>query len=120
MLARCRDTNSIGYADYGGRGITVCSEWQSFEGFFADMGDRPAGHSIERRDASGNYEPGNCVWLPLPKQARNTRKTVWVQLDGERMSLADAAERLGRPRSTVWGWVRKVGVPSGIDLVLTQ
>ena len=63
---------------------------------------------------------GICRWLPAALQARNTRRTVWVLLNGERMPLAEAAERLGRPRATVWGWLKKTRVPDNISMELTQ
>lgn len=117
MLQRCRDPNSIGWADYGGRGITVCGRWRSFENFYADMGDRPSAGSLERRDVNGNYEPENCFWLPMAQQARNQRKTVRVRLNGQEMIQADAARALGVHPATVLDWRRNPHrLPAGITL----
>lgn len=96
MKTRCTNKNSSGYYKYGAKGVRVCQRWmESFENFFADMGDPPDGCSIDRIDSSGNYEPGNCRWATALEQARNHRILHWVIIGGERMCAAEAAERYG-------------------------
>lgn len=76
MLARCKPTHRQ-YKDYGGRGISICSRWlESFENFLADMGERPAGKTLDREKNDGNYEPGNCRWATRLEQNRNKRKHI--------------------------------------------
>ena len=74
MKERCGQVKDKSYANYGGRGIKVCERWQEFGNFYADLGLRPEGRSIDRRDGNGNYEPGNCRWATRLQQALNQRK----------------------------------------------
>lgn len=74
MKNRCCNSNVRHYVRYGGRGISVCDRWMKFEDFLADMGPRPTpGHSIDRIDNDGNYEPGNCRWATAKEQRANQR-----------------------------------------------
>lgn len=73
MIARCK-SDGTGHPDYGGRGITVCTEWvNSFDLFYAYVGDRPAGKTLDRINYDGNYEPGNVRWADHTTQQINQR-----------------------------------------------
>jgi hypothetical protein len=76
MTERCTNPKASSFAHYGGRGIAVCPRWQGgrgFENFLSDMGERPAGTSIDRIDVNGNYTPENCRWADAKTQRANQR-----------------------------------------------
>jgi hypothetical protein len=80
MKQRCESTGLKSYRWYGAKGVQVCERWQSFENFFADMGNRPDGLSLDRINPFGNYEPSNCRWADDATQKANTRKRYQVCL----------------------------------------
>lgn len=102
MKNRCGNSRSKDYPNYGGRGITVCERWSLFENFFADMGVKPEGGSIDRIEVNGNYEPGNCKWATQKEQTENRRSSQHVVFGGERMTVAESARRLGMHRSAIF------------------
>ena len=101
MKARCQNPNNHKYPIYGGRGITVCDNWQTFAGFYADMGDCPEGHSIDRIDNDGNYEPGNCRWATVEQQMSNQSTNRMLTLDGKTQTLAQWARDTGIQQLTI-------------------
>jgi hypothetical protein len=97
MKERCSNPRHATYEYYGGLGITPCEEWLcSFLAWFADMGERPPGCSLDRINPNGNYEPGNCRWATALQQRHNRRPPKRKR---RRSSLADIqayAESLAR------------------------
>ncbi|MDT4831294.1 hypothetical protein FQZ97_648020 [compost metagenome] len=96
MVERCTDPKAAGYHRYGGRGITVCDRWlESFENFLADMGPRPRGTTLDRRENDGNYEPGNCRWATKLEQAANTSTARLITANGKTLPMEAWARELG-------------------------
>ncbi|MGI9492123.1 MAG: hypothetical protein ACR2QF_06975 [Geminicoccaceae bacterium] len=95
MKKRCKNTKHKSWKDYGGRGISFCDRWNSFELFLKDMGERPEGHSIERIDVNGNYTPENCVWLINENQAQNKRNSKLIRYKTEVKCIGSWERQLG-------------------------
>lgn len=117
MKKRCGDAEHPHYHQYGGRGISVCARWMEFSAFYADMGDRPRGLSLDRIDSNGNYCPENCRWTDKETQANNTRSNRYLESQGERLSLSQWARKVGLPYMTLHGRLR-TGWP--VDLALSE
>ena len=105
MHVRCEWPKYHHHARYGGRGIRVCGRWASFINFYADMGPRPAGTSLDRIDNNGDYEPGNCRWATTAQQGNNRCTNRFVTYRGGEMTIAQAVHSAGDvvPRSTARG-----------------
>lgn len=98
MKQRCGNPNSIEYHLYGGRGISVCDEWQSsYEAFrdWALANGYKSGLSIDRKENDGPYCPDNCRWATAREQANNTRRNRLLTYDGETRSIAEWARVIG-------------------------
>jgi hypothetical protein len=102
MFARCNNPKLMAFKNYGARGISICQEWSSFEVFLDDMGKRPSGHSLDRKDNTKDYEPGNCRWATPGEQSKNRRSVVMVTMDEETRCIAEWCDLLGIPRSRVY------------------
>lgn len=101
MIYRCENPTHKSYPNYGGRGITVCERWRSFENFFADMGERPAGMALDRIDNSKGYSPENCKWVTPKDNANNRRSSRVIEAFGERLTLKQWATRFGIGPQTI-------------------
>lgn len=106
MIDRCTNDKCRIYPDYGGRGISVCERWRSFDNFYADMGDRPDQTSIDRIENNGNYEPGNCKWSTRTDQCNNRRSNKYYKYKGETATIAEFAVRHGIGKGTLWARVK--------------
>lgn len=95
MKARCFNKRHTNYRLYGGRGITVCRRWLDFDHFYEDMGPRPVGHSLDRINNNGNYEPTNCRWATVHEQANNRRNSMHVEFNGKLMTVPEACVSIG-------------------------
>lgn len=104
MMFRCFNDKCPQWHNYGGRGITVCERWRTFANFLADMGERQGDRktaTLDRINVNGNYEPANCRWATMSRQARNTRRTRMVEHEGRFRPVADWAEEAGIAASTL-------------------
>lgn len=95
MQSRCTYIKDTHYKLYGGRGITVCSRWNSFRFFLKDMGKRPEGCSLERKDNNLGYYKENCKWATSKEQSRNTTRSIKIEFNGISLNQCDWAEKIG-------------------------
>ena len=120
MRQRCSNKKFTAYRRYGGRGISVCREWDhagGFESFLAYMGEPPPGMTLGREDNDGNYEPGNVGWETCAKQSRNRCNTRLYELDGKSLVLTDWCKIYGINLSTANKRLRKgVALKDALEL----
>lgn len=93
MIGRCTNANHKAFKNYGGRGVAVCERWRSFKSFAEDMGERPDGALLDRKNNNGNYEPNNCKWSTRKEQNSNRRNCIYIDCDGERVTLREYCRR---------------------------
>jgi len=102
MNRRCSNKDDKRYSDYGGRGISVCTEWKDFNVFMSDMGKKPfVGAQIDRIDNSGGYCKENCRWVSRSENQRNRRANKIITYNGESKPVIEFAERFGIDKSTL-------------------
>ncbi len=102
MKQRCLNPNNPKWANYGGRGITVCDRWMEFDNFAADMPPRPSlKHSIDRTNNNLGYSPENCRWATYTEQNTNMRRTRRIFINGETYIAAQLAVIAGVKTDTI-------------------
>ena len=110
MKQRCLNHNCKQYKDYGGRGIGICEEWaRSYRQFreWANQNGYERGLSIDRIDNNGGYSPQNCRWVDRKTQQNNTRRNVYIEFNGQTLSLSEWSKKLGLYRGAVGARLRK-------------
>lgn len=107
MIARCNNITDKNYHNYGGRGITVDKEWLEFKNFLQAMGVREINETIERVDVNLGYSADNCIWLDRNLQAQNRRDTIWIELEGEKLCLAEACRKYNKSYGKVMARIRR-------------
>ncbi len=128
MKRRCYDSANPAYANYGGRGIAVCDRWLEGDGtnsgfvcFLLDMGPRIEGGMLDRINNDGPYSPNNCRWATRKEQNSNRRNCIYVNCDGETVTLKECCRRKGlsyrpivkRIQDRGWPIDRALAVPVG-------
>lgn len=101
IVTRCTNENTSYFKHYGGRGISICERWLTFENFLSDMGECPSGLSIDRIDVNCDYEPSNCRWTDMKTQQRNTRKNRLLTHNNKTHCVSEWAEIYGVGRSLI-------------------
>ena len=118
MIRRCDDPKRDGFHNYGGRGITVCSEWRKcFHNFYFDVGPRPTnGHTIDRINNDGNYEPRNIRWATRREQCINRRHRPrrYISLNGKIASLKKWADVLGIGANDLSRRIKRMGIEKAL------
>jgi hypothetical protein len=101
MLRRCKDPNHPSFRNYGGKGIGVCAEWLKFENFLRDMGERPEGKTLDRKDGSKGYNKSNCRWQTMLEQGNNRSNNRRIAYMGETHTVAQWARILRIKEGTI-------------------
>lgn len=109
MINRCTNESHKSFMRYGGRGITVCKRWHTFQNFLDDMGVKPENRSLERINTGIGYSPDNCKWATASEQARNKTNNHLITHNGETKCLQEWAEIIGIKSSSLrcrlnYGW----------------
>lgn len=122
IIKRCTNPNTKRWHRYGGRGITICERWRSFENFLTDMGTRPSNkHSIDRINNDGNYEPSNCRWATAKEQGANTSVNRWITINDQKLTATQWTEKMGLNNNTFYtrlsrGWSEERALLQSVTL----
>lgn len=109
IKSRCYQPSTYAYKWYGARGIKICEKWKNdFLAFLSDVGCAPTpNHSIDRIDSNGNYEPGNCRWIPIKEQQKNQTSNVYLEYKGQKRIQSDWARILDCRYHSIWAHLQK-------------
>lgn len=109
MYTRCYNSHNPNYSRYGGRGISICDEWQDFANFYswAMANGYQESLSIDRINNDGNYEPSNCRWATKKEQANNTSRNRIYYIDGEHLNIRQISEKYSIDYQRLWDRLRK-------------
>jgi len=110
MKSRCLNQNRPDYMLYGGRGITICDEWENnysaFKKWSLKSGYSPS-LSLDRIDVNGPYAPWNCRWITQKGQCNNTRRNVVLEYQGESHTMKEWSEILGIKYGTLTSRIKR-------------
>lgn len=101
IIQRCTNPNHRNYSRYGGRGVTVCERWKSFENFLIDMGERPPNRQIDRINNNGGYDKKNCRWTTPKQNGRNRQNNRLITFNYKTQCLSAWAEQLNIHEETL-------------------
>ena len=122
MKDRCYRVKARDYARYGARGIKVCSEWLDLFDAFRDWALQNGytdSLTLDRRDTTGNYEPGNCRWATYREQANNRGNTKYITYEGVTQTASEWAELLGVSVAAIHGHYKRTGTPYSVSALRT-
>ena len=104
MLKRCKNPLNKDYPNYGGRGITVCAEWENYPVFYQWMLNQGyvKGLTIDRIDNEKGYSPDNCRLATMREQQQNRRNSIYVTYDGVNKPLIEFSRQFGIPYQTIY------------------
>ena len=102
--------------------ITYIKEWEYFENFLRDMGERPKNTSLDRIDVYGNYEPKNCRWATTETQENNKKNNRYYDIDGEKLTLSQIARKYKISRSNLANkiYIYKMNIYDAIEYLLKK
>src|SRR5882672_6628626 len=112
---RAKGTQAKKY--YADKGIDICERWNRFENFLEDMGPCPPGLSLERRDNSKGYSKDNCKWATSEEQNNNRSSCVYLEFNGERLTVTQWAKKIGIRSDTLF---RRLSAGWSIERALTE